>query len=199
MTPISSPTFVPRHDHHPRSIESHVITGAPFLLECGPSNDYMVFCTAENFTVLCFADVIMHMDGTFWCLPITFLSSIHAFDDDKLVPLVYTIWFWYVHCSLPEGRGWCTATESLHSGERLWEQSPECYRHQLSKPATQRLSLSLLPGYSIVRCRHSVCVVIMTVSQTCVCKSDNWWHWHSFQFRAYFKFLNYLTTFLGLR
>jgi len=135
------------------------------------------------------------MDSTFWCLPITlFLSSLSYM---HLTTISWCHWctVWYVHCSLPEGRGSFTATESLHSAERVWEWSPKCHHRHHSECATQTLSLSLLSGYSVVRWRHLVCVVITTVSEMCICKSDNWWHWHSFQFRAYF---NFLTTFLGL-
>jgi hypothetical protein len=68
------------------------ISGQPFLMESGPNNDFLIFCSPENLTRLCFADLLC-MDGTFDACPALYsqLFTIHAFDDDKLVPLVYCL------------------------------------------------------------------------------------------------------------
>jgi len=57
-------------------------------MACGPSNDYMIFCTPDNLIRLGFASVIC-MDAC----PSLFsqLFTIHAFEDDKHVPLVYCL------------------------------------------------------------------------------------------------------------
>jgi len=64
------------------------LSGQPFLMASGPNNDFIVFCSPENLTRLCFAAIVC-MDGC----PALYaqLFTIHIFDDDKLVPLVYCL------------------------------------------------------------------------------------------------------------
>ena len=123
--------FLPPSSQHDVIIipDAVKVTGALFLLECGPSNDYMVFCTAKNFTRLCFTGVIMHGQHILMLAHHSFLSS-----------LIYThlTTISLCHClirTLQSSRRPRLAHGHwiLHSGEQRWERSPECCRRQLSK------------------------------------------------------------------
>jgi hypothetical protein len=67
-------------------------SGRQFLLYASPGNDTLIFCTQDNLRLLCQA-AVMCIDGTFESCPSLFsqLFTIHAFDHDKLLPLVYSL------------------------------------------------------------------------------------------------------------
>jgi hypothetical protein len=67
-------------------------SGQPFVLSCGPNNDYIIFATVSNLQRLC-DSTTLSMDGTFDAAPKLFvqLFSIHAFVGERLVPLVYVL------------------------------------------------------------------------------------------------------------
>jgi hypothetical protein len=62
------------------------------MLSSGENNDYIIFATTENLRLLCGRPLIS-MDGTFDTVPNLFqqLFTLHAFQDKKLVPLVYVL------------------------------------------------------------------------------------------------------------
>ena len=77
----------------PDSLKS-TLSGQPFLMEAAPNNDYLLFCSPHNLVLLCSADVIA-MDGTFDACPPQYsggqMFTIHAFEQGKLLPLVYCL------------------------------------------------------------------------------------------------------------
>ena len=66
--------------------------GQPFRLHASPGYDILIFCTTANPRQLCQAS-ILYTDGTFESCPVPFcqLFTIHAFDQDKLVSLIYCL------------------------------------------------------------------------------------------------------------
>ena len=67
-------------------------TGQRFVLKVGRSNRYIIWATDDNLRELCNAQHIS-MDGTFSTVPALFqqLFTIHAFFDNRLLPLVYVL------------------------------------------------------------------------------------------------------------
>ena len=63
-------------------------------MEAGPNNDFLMFCSPHNLGLLCSASLIT-MDGTFDACPPQYaggqLFTIHAFEQDKLLPLVFSL------------------------------------------------------------------------------------------------------------
>jgi len=70
------------------------LSGQPFLTEAGPNNDFLLFRSPHNLILLSEADV-WSMDGTFAACPPQYaggqLYTAHAFDEDKLLLLVYCL------------------------------------------------------------------------------------------------------------
>jgi hypothetical protein len=69
-------------------------SGQPFLLEAGPNNDYLIFCTPNGLIQLSSSNT-WSMDGTFDCVPTLYtggqLFTIHVFQSEKLLPVVYCL------------------------------------------------------------------------------------------------------------
>lgn len=65
-------------------------SGEDFLMHSGVNNDFIVFCSPSSLRILCDSDVVS-MDGTFAACPAVFqqLFTIHAFNRDHLLPVVY--------------------------------------------------------------------------------------------------------------
>ena len=66
--------------------------GEEFLLHQSHSNDILIFCTQSNLRQLCSADLVC-MDGTFDASPKLYsqLFTLHVFQNEKLLPLVYCL------------------------------------------------------------------------------------------------------------
>lgn len=68
-------------------------TGDQFFRLAGQNNEYVAFATLSNLRRLCSADLVS-MDGTFDTVPRRYfcqLFTMHTFEQEKLVPLVYVL------------------------------------------------------------------------------------------------------------
>lgn len=73
-------------------VERYSILYILFFCNAGAMTDYLIFATDDNLRTLCNANLVS-MDGTFDVTPLLFrqLFTLHAFEDDRLLPLVYVL------------------------------------------------------------------------------------------------------------
>lgn len=66
--------------------------GEPFLLHQETNNEFIILCTPSSLDMLCNASEV-YMDGTFDAAPHLFLQlfTIHVFQHERLIPLVYCL------------------------------------------------------------------------------------------------------------
>jgi hypothetical protein len=67
-------------------------SGQQFLLHAAAGNDRLIFASVDDLRLLC-ASTTICMDGTFDTAPALYsqIFTIHGFDQDKLLPLVYVL------------------------------------------------------------------------------------------------------------
>lgn len=66
--------------------------GEEFLLHCSEENNLIILCSSANLNLLCRSS-IWSIDGTFDAVPHLYkqLFTVHVFEDDKLLPVVYCL------------------------------------------------------------------------------------------------------------
>lgn len=73
-------------------VYKNTLSGERFLLSHSKNKNTVIFCTPSNLSLLCQSKLIC-LDGTFDCVPHLYsqLLTVHAFENGKLLPLVYCL------------------------------------------------------------------------------------------------------------